>query len=567
MRNLIKLKILLLPIIFTLVSCEEFIDLHPLDKIGTDNYWKTSQDLKNYVIRFYPSLNKDGRGDTDDLIEEGLISPILNGERVESTGTWRNYWVNIRDINYFFDNYQKCEDEFSNYSQYVGEAHFFKAWYYFRLLKRFGDVPWYSTVIELDDDDLLFQPRDPRNVVVDSIIANLDKAILYLGARTAVGNILLSKEAALTFKTRVALYEGTWQKYHANTPFGTSGANPNKYFQECVNAAEELINGDYKVGIYNTGNPDNDYFELFGFDDMGGVDEVILYKAYNQNQGIRNAVQAETTYKSVGRGYTWGLVSTYLGKNGEPYDFLGLGQEYKGNEFLAKIAEDCDPRLKSTIWIPGDLMSAQIDKYFSIPEISGTGSFLCPTGFQVKKHANPYSKGAGFDWDVGSETGAIIFRYGEVLLNYAEAKYELDGVVAYEQLNKLRERVGMPNFVVNKQNLDLNPHDYGYSISDELYEIRRERRVETVDEGLRYDDLMRWAAHSLFKNKRPKGYPYDPEEYPGYPEDQVDENGLIDYFVNRLPQGYQFREGQDYLFSIPQDDLTLNPNLEQNPGW
>src|SRR5690606_2148357 len=103
-------------------------------------------------------------------------------------------------------------------------------------------------------------------------------------------------------------------------------------------------------------------------------------------------------------------------------------------------------------------------------------------------------------------------------------------------------------------------------ISDELYEIRRERRVELALEGHRADDYKRWAAHNLFKGKRPKGYPFNQEEFPTY-HPTLDENGLLDYFQNRIPDGYQFREDQDYLNPIPEEELTLNPSLKQNPGW
>ena len=193
-------------------------------------------------------------------------------------------------------------------------------------------------------------------------------------------------------------------------------------------------------------------------------------------------------------------------------------------------------------------------------------NWLCQTGFQPKTTSNPYSKGAGDVSNHISEAGYIIFRYGEVLLNYAEAKYEVDGVVATEQLNLLRKRVGMPDFEVNMQGDDPNLLDYGYPVSDELYEIRRERRIEMAFEGQRDEDLMRWAAHKLFQYKRPKGYPFLQGEFPEY-HPPVDENGLIDYWVRILPDGYKFREKQDYLYSIPQDELTLNPNLKQNPGW
>ena len=227
---------------------------------------------------------------------------------------------------------------------------------------------------------------------------------------------------------------------------------------------------------------------------------------------------------------------------------------------------ECDPRLKSTIWIPGDLMSVDQEAYFSGPTIDGGALQLCPTGFQIKKTANPESPAAGKSWETQSETGLILLRYAEVLLNYAEAKYELDGVVADDALNLLRQRVGMPDFKVHSQSSDKNRIEYGYSISDELYEIRRERRVELALEGLRDDDYMRWAACALFKNKRPKGYPVDLAQYPDFAS-KVDENGLLDYFKDVMPDGYQFRENQDYLYSIPQDELTLNPNLKQNPGW
>ena len=169
-------------------------------------------------------------------------------------------------------------------------------------------------------------------------------------------------------------------------------------------------------------------------------------------------------------------------------------------------------------------------------------------------------------WETQAETGLILLRYGEVLLNYAEAKCELDNSVAYEALNLLRKRAGMPDFSVNAQSLDKNKVDYGYSITDELYEIRRERRVEMALEGQRDEDYMRWAASALFKNKRPKGYPVDLAQNPNF-SSKVDENGLIDYYKGVMPSGYQFRDKQDYLYSIPQDELTLNPNLKQNPGW
>lgn len=552
-------------------SCESFIDLQPLDKITMDDYWKTSTELENYTRQFYPSfcpwtqMVADMGMDNDDVIA-GSPSVIMNGSRSKSTGNWTGEWTNIRNVNIFFANYSKCQSGYDSYKQYLGEAYFFRAWFYFSLLKKYGDVPWYSKVIELDDEEDLMRPRDSRIVIADSILADLDNAITCLELRKDVGNNRINKEAALAFKTRVALFEGSWQKYHANTDFGTVGSDPDKYFRICTEAAEELMNGNYKVGIYSTGNPDEDYFNLFGFDNMSEINEVLLYRAFNAAEGAGNSTQGFVTYNSDSKGITWELVSSYLDKEGKPYDYLNVAKTTKGNAFLLKIAEDCDSRLSSTIWIPGDLMSVGENAYFVKPSIDGGALQLCPTGFQIKKTANPKSPAAGRSWETQAETGLILLRYGEVLLNYAEARYELDHTIAYEALNQLRQRVGMPEFVVNEQAQDKNRVNYGYSISDELYEIRRERRVEMTLEGQRDEDYMRWAASPLFMGKRPKGYPVDLSEYPDFAF-KVDENGLIDYYKSMMPEGYQFRNKQDYLYSIPQDELTLNPNLKQNPGW
>lgn len=576
MKKMKKMKYIVLIFVLSLVmSCESILDCPPLDQIGMESYWKTAKDLENYILQYYPGLPEHGstvgnqltREDekSDNLIIE-IPNTLLNGEMTVTTGGWKKDWEDVRSINIFFANYRQCKDDLNSYKHFLGEAHFFKAWFYFKLVKKYGDVPWYNEPLYPELKEGLLKARDPRTLVVDSIIANLDKAIMYLDTRAKAdgGNNRINKEAALIFKTRVALYEGTWQKYHFGTDYGTPGANPAKYFQACINAAEELMNGSYTAGVYNTGNPGSDYYTLFGLDDMSSVNEVLLYKAYNVDEKVGfNNVQRFATLYPTGMGLTWELVTSYLGKDGAPFDYMGLAQTAKGSNFLTAIAANCDPRLKSTIWIPGDLQVALTAATFTKPPINQAGGDLCTTGFQYKKYSNPASPISSMGDD---ETGCIIFRYGEVLLNYAEAKYELDGTVAYAQLNLLRARAGMPDFTVNPQSADLNPVDYGYTISDELYEIRRERRVETALEALRESDWKRWAAHALIKGKRFKGYPFNTSEFPGFTP-PLDENGLIDYLKDALPNGYELRPGQDYLDDIPQTELVLNPNLTQNPGW
>lgn len=570
-----KKSIYILFLAVPLLACEsDFLDRPPLDAIGESEYWRTAKDLENYVSQYYPTLPTHGiwslgmpleESNSDNLI---VASPnlVLNGKRGTTGGRWVNDWATIRSVNIFFDNYRKCQDDFDVYKHFLGEAYFFRAWFYFQLIDKYGDVPWYSKQLLPGSEDELARPRDPRTVVVDSVLADLDKAVQYLDKRSKAGNNRINKEAALAFKTRIALFEGTWQKYHAGTAFGTANAQPGKYFQIVLDAAEELMNGDYTRGLYNTGKPDKDYYTLFGLDNMSAVNEILFYRAYNIGEGMGNDIQYNTTYATSGMGATWSLVSSYLSKDGTPYDYPGLASAVKGNDFLTKIANDVDPRLHATIWIPGDLEVAQSGLVFARPGIDEVEILLNPTGFEVKKFSNPNSSGAGKGGGGNSETGYILFRYGEVLLNYAEAKYELEQVVTYDVLNLLRERAGMPAFSINPQGSDPNLLDYGYPISDELYEIRRERRVELALEGKRSADYRRWAAHTLFQHKRPKGYPFNASEFPEY-NPPLDDNGLIDYFANELPDGYSFRENQDYLDAIPVEELTLNENLEQNPGW
>ncbi len=566
--NTINKLLLIIAVIPFMMSCEDFLDRPPLDEIGEGSYWKTAIDLENYIVKYYAKF-PTSRGDvfripyyfesfSDNMTQGRTPKPILDGNVQPNTGSWTGDWWDIRGINIFFENYLKCEDPFVEYKHTLGEAYFFKAWFYFQLVEKYGDVPWYTNSISPDQDDFLLKPRDPRTLVVDSILNLLDKATEYLDshAQSTHGNNGLTKEAALAFKSRIALFEGTWQKYHSGTPFATEGTDYNKYFSESVQAAEELMNGNYRAGIYNTGNPAEDFHNLFILGNHSSTTEVLFYRAFSIPIGHATSVNRYATIIPENYGVTWELVSSYLGRDGKPYDYLNLAAQAQGNDFLSTIGEEVDPRLRSVIWIPGQLVFESPEYIFEKPQLE-----QCPTGFQPRMYARADISATDPD-----DSGFIIFRFGEVLLNYAEAKYELDGTVAYDQLNLLRARAGMPEFSVNSQDSDPNKVDYGYPISDELYEIRRERRVETAIQNFRKMDWQRWAAHALFKGKRFKGYPFKESEFPDYPA-ELDENGLLDFQKSVLPDGLRFRPERDYLESIPQSEIVLNPNLTQNPGW
>ena len=584
------MHLLLMAVVF--IACTKNLDQPPQDQISNSQYWKTAQDLESYTIQFYAlfpnfrtlgsiapdfflgNIGRDAVFGSDHQIM-ATPTPQLNGTRTAtiSGGNWN--WTGIRSVNIFFENYQKVNDVPDNINHFVGEAHFFKAWLYFEKVRLFGDVPWYTNSM-LIDDPVLYKARTKRTEVVDSILWHLDRATEKLKLRKdATGNNnRLSKEVALIFKSRVALFEGSWQKYHAGTPFATVGAAPNKYFQAAVDAVTELqIPNKYTVGITNTGKPASDYNSLFNSTNLVGNTEVALWTKFDRTQAtFSHNFQIYVTSSTNQVSVTYQLVQNYLAKTGLAYDYGAVASTLKGSAFLNKIGTDCDPRLSQVIWIPGQTMwnNSGGTVLFTKPFLDGAGQRRNSTGFQLNKGVDPNDPTAGGvqGFSTSCETGAVIFRYAEALLNYAEAKLELGHAPDYStSLNLLRSRAGMPNFGVIADANRLKYADWGYSVTDELNEVRRERAVELACEGFRYDDWRRWRAHNLFLAKRPLGFPYLPSEYAANIVVPTNADGLVDPFKAIILIGYNFNVGRDYLESIPINERTLNPNLTQNPGW
>jgi hypothetical protein len=569
-------------------SCKKFLDLPPADRISSDQYWKTANDLENYMLQFYPNFPNFNNGNgftgpfgndayrgSDHQIQNSTVVPQLNGTRtvVQTGGNWS--WGNIRSLNIFFENYGRVNAPLSNIQQYIGEAYFFKAYFYFNLVSSYGDVPWFTHSLEMTSPEL-YKSRDPRTMVVDSILWCLDQAVTNLNYLKNVtgGSNRLSKEAALIFKSRVALFEGTWQKYHAGTAFGTSGANPNKYLQSAVDAVTELMApGKYRVGISNTGNPSTDYTKLFNSNDLNSNTEVALWCKYDLSLQLTHAFQGDM-FTGIPVDVTNQLVENFLKRDGTAYDYVNVGQTTKGLAFLTKITSDCDIRLSTIINAPGMLLwSLGSTGYYVRPALYEAGIIFQATGYQGRKGLDPSALNGSAAFQNNFITGCVVFRYAEALLNYAEAKAELGQPVDYtKSLNLLRARAGMPNFTVISDPLRSDYANFGYPLSDELYEIRRERAVELACEGFRYNDWRRWRAHSLFLNQQPKGFPFLASDFPDKPglasKFTLDANGFILPFKNLLPvTGYNFNIGRDYLDCIPTNEITLNPALKQNPGW
>ena len=322
-------------------------------------------------------------------------------------------------------------------------------------------------------------------------------------------------------------------------------------------------------GIYSlaTGNPNQVYHDLFNQINLSTNPEILLWRSYSAAQG--DAFTNQLWNWPHGSGYTQDMVRSYLCKDGLP---IALSPLYKGENDIRDVISNRDPRLVQSIMNPGDpiLINLKNDTTkYSLPTLGGAQNN--PTGYESQKFRRTQ-----LDPSTGNPSGElayIIFRYAEALMIYAEARAEL-GLLTQGDLdltiNKLRSRVGMPPMTLASIPVDPNWPDYGYSLSNVLQEIRRERAAELMTEGFRLDDLMRWAAHKLFAGKRPKGAYYSAELKAAFPNLVVDANNFLDPYKTALSGpngGWGFNPAKNYLMPIPTNELTLNTALKQNPGW
>ncbi|MCQ0112945.1 RagB/SusD family nutrient uptake outer membrane protein [Zhouia amylolytica] len=566
--------------IMLLVGCnEDFLDRPDLDNITTDNYWQTPNDLNLFVIQFYTSFPGWSPGEwsggiywydasSDNMLRTN-VNNRLSGRNTINSGNGNWNYSNIRSVNTMLSKYQEIDAPFEEMSQYVGEGYFFRAYYYFNLVRSYGDVPWITDPLSPDSEEL-YSERTPRNEVINNILADLDKAIEYMPSGEVSNGNRLNKEIALLFKSRVALYEGTWEKYHSGTPFGVSGSDGTQFLQIAANTAKQLIDNPAGYGVYNTGATDNDYWVLFNQTDFSGHPEVMLWRAFDRDLGIAHNGQRYLPRIGGDVGLTKDLVDQYLCADGLP---ISLSGQYQGDQGLENVSANRDPRFAQTVYLPGDPMeevNGEIITAFEQAPLGQSGSAGCPSGYMVFKGANPdpaqYSSGG-----VGT-TSSPIFRFAEVLLNYAEAKAELGTITQTDidmTINALRDRVGMPHLTLNSIPADPNWNFPG--LSPIINEVRRERHVEFAAEGYRFDDIMRWqAADELIVNKRFKGVYFVQEDFPNLTpgvDVLVDADGYVDPHQNQIASGNQFNVNRDYLLPVPLNEITLNPKLEQNPGW
>lgn len=534
-KNIAKVALLFLMV--GMVSCE--VDRIPETTISSASFWKTENDLKlaaNYLYTRLPGLPVTDDVWSDDAYGTSTNS-ISDGSRITpaTDGSYNSNYTTIFAANNIIEKSSLAVAAGTDPNRakwYVAEAKFFRAWAYFNLLQRYGGVPLILKTLQENSPELE-APAASRDEIINTIYADLDAAALDLRTSAVLGSAdygRISQTAAWAFKARVALFEGTRAKFHA---YG----DPAKHLTIAKEAAK-LVMG--KHALFSS------YFQLFQYEGNGFANkENILVRIYGENNA--NSIVSHNTQRNLEQGAanpTKALADAYLMNTGLPPN---LSTTYSTT--LLDVFKNRDPRMSATFLKKDDAYIAS-QPLFTIPNLP-----FQRTGFANRRYTNPT------DWlNQSSFIDMPIIRYAEVLLIYAEATYELNGSISDADLdlsiNLLRTRVSMPkvtNAFVTANTLNMR-NDI----------IRRERRVELALEGFRYWDLIRWKTAEIELPKPVLGNYYFTAEFGAQVKPLVDANGFI-LLQNAATR--TFDPTKHYLWPIPNNERSLNPNLGQNPKW
>jgi len=598
------ISIFSITLIILLSACnDDYMDRFPQTSIGTENFFKSEEDLKMFLYNLYsfPGLgefNNDGYYTTDNASNTGsteLKNIMLSSSPSSATinGGWD--WGTLRNINLFLENFREADVSEDLLAHYEGVARFFRARFYMDKVKRFSDVPWYDQVIGTSDEELLYKGRDSREMVVEKIFEDYEFAAQNVKADQPTGAVY--KWLVLTYMARHALYEGTYRKYHSELGLESSA---NTYLTKARDLAKQVMdNGGFS--IYNTGNPESDYGSLFLSQDLTSNPEVIFTRIFEDQ--VVNSGWSETIFGNYEVSPSKDLLQAYLMNDGS---FYTSQPDYETKTFVEEF-ENRDPRLMQTYAYPGW-------------ELINTGTYSQGGGIyiqQLQKNFTGYHQIKGFvnntDQVVLNGVDFPSLRYAEILLIYAEAKAELGELSQTDldmTINVLRDRAGMPHITMNPSVDPVQearfPNLSGAQ-KNEILEIRRERRIEFALEGYRFDDLMRWSVGKNLE-KEPIGlyFPglgkYDltgdgvediilidvSESIPAAGDKETNSIGVTliyyrvgpqdsdaTFYLSEANHGYvesikdrgTFVDPKYYYRPIPQSDVTVNPNLTQIFGW
>ena len=659
----------------TVTSCSDFLDRPPLDQISPDSYYTTADQLGTFTINYYTSIFPNNSGwfagvatfddGTDNQASRGGNSGMYLQDQWKvptSGGIGMNA---IRNVNKFINESEakiaagKVTGTPEQINQYMGEAYFIRAMLYYSKLQDYGDFPIVLKELNIDNDLVEASKRQPRNLVARQILSDMDKAIDKLQVNVA-SKVRINKNAALAMKSRMALYEATFEKYHRGTGRVPGDANwPGKnkewnknftinqddevnfFLDQAIDAAKKVcdavplktqnshVMNPSAIGQYNGWNA---YYDMFASPDLSKYPEVLLWRQFNSN--LTPSLAHLTSNKlrgGVATGWTRGLVESFLMKNGLPIYASGSG--YHGDTTIDMAKTDRDERLQLFMFGESDVLGIDQKSIDLANDKLPAGAtpltkilFNAATLFatdQASRDVTGYRQRKFYNYDPAMQLGQtfsdvdgqIIIRVEEAMLNYIEASYLRTGsldATATGYWTALRARAGITAPIsttiaatdmskeadVNRPSYDWAAFSAGHPVDATLYSIRRERRSEFAGEGLRNDDLIRWASLDQVKNYQIEGVNFWDQIYqsPSF----VDKNGVsliiadgeskatmsaktlskyvrpyqIQKTNNILYNGYTFYQAH-YLSPFSYQEMQLcspdrtaeNSNLYQNIYW
>lgn len=583
--------ILYMVAIVVLTSCNNsFMDRFPETDVTDKNFFKTVNDLKTYTNGFYGYISYTYGGEvSDDLFSNqgaGVYNLMRNQVTPQKAGTWG--WGNIRNINFFMEHYHTVQGPQREINNYVGIARLHRAWEYYKKVRSYSDVPWYSRSLKTSDAELLYKTQDSRVLVVDSIMNDLDFAVNNITDLTNKKRISLW--SALAIQARVALEEASWRKYHPELELDDA----DRFYAIARDAAKKILDeGKFSL---NTEVKDgmSGYRQNFISLDLSQNPEMIMYAKFDKSLRRHNAQATLNNYY----GFSRDLMEDYLAiKDGKAVPFHTI-PDYQKME-LTEVFENRDSRIRDTFMQPGYIRADSSSP--TIPKL-GIG------GYVIVKY-DPLTEDQ-IGWD-NSYTDIPMIRLAEVMLIYAEAKAELGELTQNDvdlTINKLRSRANMPQTSLDEMLNNIDPaqeqkyHNVTGAQKGAILEIRRERRIEYAGEDKRANDLYRWNLGERFEDFEGiyisklgytdltgDGQPNiaivaTKEDAAQIPDADKDRYKLIIYVLSEdiiyLSEGdhgyvkmsankdsFKFIAPKYYYSPIATQDIVLNPNLKQNKFW
>lgn len=588
-----KYYILLAALLISAVSCN--LDRFPLDKETLDTYLLDEAQCQSFSNTFYEALFGGESNPTfdaeNDLYMSKTLPAIIRGGISRPTPSGGGGWsfTTLRSINTMLGHMDNCKDPVVR-QKYTALARFFRAYWYYKMVRDFGDVPWYDHELGTDEVDELYKARDSRDYVFEKMLEDIDFAIEVLPKTPNLYRI--TSWTVLALKSRMCLFEGTWRKYH-----GLSLEHDADYYLKlAADAARTFIEtSPYGIYVYDK-DPSMSYTWLFSSMTVP-IEEHVLAKAYSSDVQLSHKATFHSFSDGAHININKKFIDAFLMADGSRYtDKEGWETDIYYDEVTGR-----DPRLAQIVRCPG---YHRLDH----DEIMTTDFSSSLTGYPYVKYAVSWKEQDGSFAD--SDNDLPLVRAAEVYLNYAEAMAERSDVKITQDdidlsINPIRKRAGMPDMDLAWCNA--NPDDkymgsakYGYrNVKGEnrgvILEIRRERMVELAQEcDFRWYDLMRWKEGKCIEQDILGQY------FPGPGEYDFDGDGVVDiclyetanapatearlvYKIGVNPivltdgnkgnvnpyktQKHQFDEARDYLFPIPTGELAMNNNLTQNPGW